>query len=180
MDWIREDLHASVREGYQILLRAECALFLPVGYEKIADYYRAVGQKCLSWVTEVHGERLRACFADAASVREKAAFGTAQYRFCMRCTYADDDLLALVCDTTLTGHLCEETMRQRRLSAVWLLLEETLLPHEQILSRFSLGKRALRVGFVPDGVYPDGEEMVLFKNAREGQGFCERWVRLPR
>ena len=179
MEWKREILRGAVREGYQILLRAECALLLPDGYERIEEYYRKLGQKCLSWIVEVHGERLRECFAAAESVREKAGFGTADYRFGMRCTFCDETMLSMVCDTVLTGRLCAEELRQRRASAVWLLSEQTMLPHEQVTSRFSLTGKQTRVGFVPDGVYPEGDSMVFFKNAVGGREFCEQRIPLP-
>ena len=40
MNTERREMHATVREGYQILLRANVTLFLPIDKPKICKFYQ--------------------------------------------------------------------------------------------------------------------------------------------
>ena len=44
MDICVENRHGAVREGYQILLRADALLRLPPDAERIAEYYRSTAR----------------------------------------------------------------------------------------------------------------------------------------
>ena len=60
------------------------------------------------------------------------------------------------------------------MSQVWCLSEETVLPPYQIL-RYCLPAERKRPPFRPDGVYPQGQELVFYKN---GEGKVNEF-RLP-
>ena len=80
METRQELLRATVREGYQILLRAEVELALPEGKQKMAAFYQRMGETCWHWARDIYGERLRKDFSALCSVREKSAFRTQHYR----------------------------------------------------------------------------------------------------
>ena len=97
-------ISATVRDGYQVLLRAEARAELPTEYGRIALYYRTLGEKCIAWATEVYGERLKKEFLALQTIRERSSFGCGCYRFEAGSVWeAGEDLIAFVCDSTLTG-----------------------------------------------------------------------------
>ncbi len=164
MDTERVELHDAVREGYQLLLRADAVLALPRAHEQIAAYYRALAQKCMEWICGVYGERVRQEFLALADVRDKARFRTRQYRFSMQCVWEREALVAFLCESTLAGDGVDATLARRRTAQLWRIDEEQILPREQIEGLFLEGKRKARPPFSPDGMYPCGVELIFFKN----------------
>ncbi|MBQ7334982.1 MAG: hypothetical protein IJW92_00715 [Clostridia bacterium] len=167
------ELHASVREGYQILLRADAELLLPTEQLKIREFYQSLAERCMNWATDVHGEMLKKEFSALETVHEKSAFRTQQYRFRMRVAHEDGETAAILCESKLLRQRREPQNSYHRLSHVWLLAEENILPFSQILKRFDLKTTTKELGFVPDGIYPENGEMVFFKNPSATDAFRE-------
>ncbi|MBQ9784586.1 MAG: hypothetical protein IJW29_03700 [Clostridia bacterium] len=173
MDTERMELHGTVREGYQILLRADATAELPRAYEPIAAYYRTLAQTCMDWITDVYGERVRERFSALEDVRERARFGTLRYRFVMKNTWESDTHASFLCETCLLGDGVEEALSRRRTAQLWLLDEARILPTEQVVRLFFDGHRPPRPPFVPDGVYPADGALIFFRNPTHGQGGTE-------
>ena len=167
-----------VREGYQILLRAEAELLLPVDKPKIAWFYEQTAKTCMKWAEEVRGEALRREFLALEGVREKSRFATQRYRFSMRCPWEEGDWIVLLCESTLTGQWRSPQTSYHRISHVWNCREELILPFSQILSTFGMQLEKKQLPFRPDGIYPEGDDMVFFRNVTENMRFLES--RLPR
>lgn len=178
MDTERKSLHATVREGYQILLRADADYLLAVGREKIRGFYESLTDTCLKWALEVHGERLRRDFLALESVREKSQFRTQRYRLSIGTPYSEGEYTVFLCESWLTGQWQTPQEGYRRAAQVWNVEEETLLPAGEILSRFGIRLKTGMLPFRPHGIYPDGEEMVFFRNASDRERFSQ--VRLLR
>jgi len=172
MELEKRILRGSTVEGYRILLRAEAELLLPREYGRIGGFYLSLAEKCISWVTEVSGERLRARYAELPTTLEKARFRTCSYRFRMRWIEADARHSVILCESDLNG--MEESASYRRLAHVWYLPEETILPHSQILRLYAPQKPIRAIGFRPDGIYPEDGALVFFKNATPREKFMEK------
>ncbi len=169
-----KEINAIVREGYQILLRARARLLLPTECARIASYYEKLAEKCMAWAVEVHGEVLREQFLSLDSVHEKARMGCETYRFDMRIAWERAGLCTILCESRLLGQNRTPVNSYHRLSHVWNVGEETILPAKQILSHFGMKSR---VSFAPDGIYPEGRELVFFRNPRGNVPFAEE--RMP-
>ncbi|MBE6601319.1 MAG: hypothetical protein E7637_02285 [Ruminococcaceae bacterium] len=167
-----------VREGYQILLRAEAELWVPCGKEKIKRFYETMADTCMKWAETIYGERLRGEFLNLETLRERSHFHTQCYRFSMRSPWLEGKWAALLCESTLTGQWKQPESRYHRVSHVWNVEEEQLLPFSQILENFGMNVEKNQLPFRPDGIYPEGNEMVFFRNADESSRFLER--RFPR
>jgi hypothetical protein len=159
-----EKLAATVREGYQVLLRAEAELLLPEGKEVIGNYYRLLLDKCMSWATEVYGERIRRDFLSLEDLHDRALWRAQKYRFLMRIPWQNEHHAAILCESYLLGQRGSVENSYHRLSHVWNLEEESILPMAQILNLFGCGIKPKDLPFRPDGVYPDGEELIFYKN----------------
>ena len=72
--------------------------------------------------------------------------------------------MAILCESYLLGQRSDKQNSYHRLSHVWNLDEESILPISQILELFGCGIKMRELPFVPDGVYPDGEELIFYKN----------------
>ena len=177
IEMAKEERRASVREGYQILLRAKAELILPIAQAEIARYYSELANKCMEWATEVEGERLRREFLALEDTRDRARFRMREYRFTMRCVWESEDAVAILCESYLRGQASVPDRSYHRLSHVWNVGEQTILPARQILSKFGLSRIPGEVCFRPDGIYPEGETLVFFQNPKEKQPFAE--VRVP-
>ena len=164
MNTTTEKLAATVREGYQVLLRAEAELLLPDGKEVIGNYYRLLLDKCMSWVTEVYGERIRRDFLSLEDLHDRALWRAQKYRFLMRIPWQNEHHAAILCESYLLGQRGSVENSYHRLSRVWNLDEESILPMAQILNLFGCGIQLKELPFRPDGVYPDGEELIFYKN----------------
>ena len=173
MDTEQKSLHATVREGYQILLRADAEYLLAVERKKIRVFYERLVDTCLKWVLEVHGEGLRREFLALESVREKSQFRTQRYRLRISQPYSDGVHTAFLCESWLTGQWKSPQESYRRSAQVWNIEEQTLLPVGEILSHFGMRLKTGMLPFRPHGVYPEGEEMVFFRNASDREQFCE-------
>lgn len=164
MNTITQKFGATVREGYQVLLRAEAELILPEGKDVIGNYYRLLGDKCMSWATEVYGERIRSEFLSLDDLHDRALWRAQKYRFLMRIPWATEHHIAILCESYLLGQHREVQNSYHRLSHVWNLEEESILPISQILELVSCNIHLRDLPFVPDGVYPEGEELIFYKN----------------
>ncbi len=159
-----EKLCATVSEGYQVLLRAEAELSLPEGKDVIGNYYRLLADKCMSWATEVYGERIRSDFLSLEDLHDRALWRAQKYRFLMRIPWQNEHYIAILCESYLLGQHQNIKNSYHRLSHVWNLDEESILPIPQILELFACGINVRDLPFSPDGVYPDGEELIFYKN----------------
>ena len=171
MEWERAELHASVREGYQILLRADAALCLPIGQERIAAYYRSLAEKSISWICDVFGESLRKRFLALDDVRDMSRFGTRRYRFSMECVWERAPYVAFLCEGRLDGEADARACTRRRSAALWRTDTEQILPPRQVEELLLSDCKEKRPPFSPDGVYPRGKEVIFFQNPtweREG------------
>ena len=164
MNTTTEKLAATVREGYQVLLRAEAELLFPDGKEVIGNYYRLLLDKCMSWATEVYGERIRRDFLSLEDLHDRALWRAQKYRFLMRIPWQNEHHAAILCESYLLGQRGSVENSYHRLSHVWNLDEESILPMAQILNLFGCGIELKELPFRPDGVYPDGEELIFYKN----------------
>ncbi len=166
----RENIRRVVREGYRILLRAQAELELPEDYETIADYYRRMGEACLEWVTAAEGERILAEYNAIEDTVERARYQTAWYRLCCRCVWERDGHAAWVGESIL--HLPNGPI-VRKTAQVWNLKEQTVLPKGQILKLCKPLPKQSRPPFRADGVYPEGTELIFFRNATTKTSFSE-------
>ncbi len=178
MEMERIEQRKIVREGFQILLRAEAELLLPKGKEKICCFYEKMVQTCMEWAETIYGERLRREFLAANSPHERSQFHTQRYRLTMSAPWEDAQFLVLLCESTLTGRWSVPQKEYYRISHVWNLSEELMLPFSQIFEVFGMRVEKKQQPFRPDGIYPCGNELVFFRNASEKSGFLE--TRLPR
>ena len=168
----------TVREGYQILLRAEAHLLLPVEGERMRWFYEQLAATCMTWAEEIHGERLRREFLALDSLKDKSQFRTQYYRLAMRVAWEDAWGIALLCESELTGQWKNPQKSFHRISHVWSLAEQLLLPPSQILAHFGVGPEKKQLPFRPDGIYPEGGELVFFRNASERERFREERIPL--
>jgi hypothetical protein len=159
-----EKLWVTVSEGYQVLLRAEAEIVLPEGKDVITNYYRLLANKCMSWATEVYGERIRRDFLSLEDLHDSALWRAQKYRFLMRIPWQSEHHIAILCESYLLGQYQDVKNSYHRLSHVWNLDEESILPISQILELFECGIHVRELPFVPDGVYPEGEELIFYKN----------------
>ena len=164
MTTIIEKLGATVREGYQVLLRAEAEILLPEDKDVIGNYYRLLADKCMSWATEVYGERIRRDFLSLEDLHDRALWRAQKYRFLMRIPWQNEHHIAILCESYLLGERREGKTGYHRLSHVWNLAEQSILPISQILELFHSDVKLRDLPFAPDGVYPDGKELVFYKN----------------
>lgn len=164
MNTITQKFGVTVREGYQVLLRAEAELILPEGKDVIGNYYRLLADKCMSWATEVYGERVRSDFLSLEDLHDRALWRAQKYRFLMRIPWMSEHYIAILCESYLLGQQKDVSNSYHRLSHVWNLEEESILPVLQILDLFGCGIKLRDLPFTPDGVYPDGEELIFYKN----------------
>ena len=180
MNTTTEKHGACVREGYQVLLRAETELVLLEGKDVICNYYRLLAEKCMSWATEVYGERIKRDFLSLEDLHDRALWRAQKYRFLMRIPWQNEHYIAILCESYLLGQRQQMQNSYHRLSHVWNLDEESILPIPQILELFGCGIKIKELPFVPDGVYPDGGELIFYKNptaeaplAQRKSSFCE-------
>ena len=180
MNTTTEKHGACVREGYQVLLRAEAELVLLEGKDVICNYYRLLAEKCMSWATEVYGERIRRDFLSLEYLHDRALWRAQKYRFLMRIPWQNEHYIAILCESYLLGQRQQMQNSYHRLSHVWNLDEESILPIPQILELFGCGIKIKELPFVPEGVYPDGGELIFYKNptaeaplAQRKSSFCE-------
>ena len=164
MNTTTEQLRATVREGYQVLLRAEAELVLPEGKDVISNYYRLLSEKCMTWATEVYGERIRSEFLSLEDLHDRALWRAQKYRFMMRIPWQSEHYMAILCESYLLGQRQETQNSYHRLSHVWNLEEESILPIPQILELFGCGISLRELPFVPEGVYPEDEKLIFYKN----------------
>ena len=118
----------------------------------------------MSWATEVYGESIRRDFLSLEDLHDRALWRAQKYRFLMRIPWQNEHHAAILCESYLLGQRGSVENSYHRLSHVWSLDEESILPMAQILNLFGCGIRSKDLPFLPDGVYPDGEELIFYKN----------------
>lgn len=173
-----KSLHATVREGYQVLLRADSDYLLPTEHPKIRSFYEHLTDTCLKWALEIAGERLRQEFLSLESVREKSQFGTQRYRLSVQTVWESETHVAWVCESRMTGRWKEPSDGYRKSAQVWCLEDETMLPPSEILQMLGVRLKKRMLPFIPHGIYPIGEEIVFFRNATDRNRFEERKILL--
>ena len=171
-------MHLTVCEGYQILLRAEAELFLPIDRPRMQVFYQKIADACMNWATDIHGEMLRKEFLSLDEIREKSRFRTQRYRLRMRIPWEEGPYASILCESDLIGQWHQPQKSYHRISHVWNTEEESVLPFTQILQDFGLRITKNMLPFRPDGIYPEAAEVVFFRNATESSPFLEK--RLPR
>ena len=82
----------------------------------------------------------------------------------MRIPWHGEHHIAILCESYLLGQRQDVQNSYHRLSHVWNLDEESILPIPQILELFGCGIKMRDLPFVPEGVYPEGKELIFFKN----------------
>lgn len=168
------EVHKTVRHGYQVLLRVEGELFLPEDFFKIREFYEKLSSACLSWAQDQYGERLKNEYSALESTKERARFRTQKYRLRIGRCFENESYVAFLCESELTDQWSGMGERYRRSSQVWNKSEETQLPPSQILRVFGLRLGKKELPFSPDGIYPEGGSLVIFRNATERLPFAER------
>ena len=121
-----------VRQDFQILLRAEVEIPIPEGYSEIRRFYETVTDTLLRWATERMGERFREEYL-AADVRERARYKTKVFRVLGEALPIEQEWFAMICRARQTWDPASESVSTLQ---VWNLLEQTLLPSKEIISRF--------------------------------------------
>ena len=174
----KRELRTVVREGYQILLRAEIECFLPIEKKEISQFYEVLTETCLKWVQEVCGERLRREFLALESVHEKSQFRTQRYRMMVHSPWEEDGFATILCESRMTGQWKIPQKAYHRIAHVWNLEEESILPPAEVLARCGIRIKRRMLPFRPDGIYPMGDEVIFFRNASDFFPFAEQ--RLPR
>ena len=169
--------HETVREGYQILLRAHAELLLPREKPKIRWFYEHLCDTCLKWAKEVHGERLRQELLRMESVRERAQVQTCRYQLRMHLAWEDARYAAILCESEQTGQWKIPQKGYHRISHVWDTEEELILPFSEILKKFDLHMPNGGLPFRPDGIYPEGQEMVFLRKVTDSHPFLEQRLR---
>ncbi len=172
------EMRAIVREGYQILLRAEAVLDLPIEKKKMCEFYRRMAKTCLDWAEDVYGERLRREFLALEGIRERSQYRTQHYSMRMHCPWTDGAYASILCESQLTDQWREPGKSYHRISHVWNVEEELILPFPQILRGFGMRITRDMLPFHPDGIYPVKDFMVIYRNANEGSRFLEK--KIPR
>ncbi len=169
-----EERHGTVRDGYQLLLRANAELLLPTELLKIRDFYDRLCNICMTWAMEVHGEKLKREFSELETIREKSCFRAQSYRFRMRVPWMDEKYAVFLCESVLKGQWSEIPNSYHRISHVWNVEEQTILPFSQILQVFGVKIKKDMFPFRPDGIYPDEDGLVIFRNATQTSPFAEK------
>ncbi len=172
------EMHATVREGYQILLRADAVLQLPQTEGQMKEFYSRTANTCMHWAVEVYGDALQREFSELESVRERSSYRTQHYKFTMRFPWSEGKYLAVLCESYLSGQWHEPQKSYHRIAHVWNTEEQSILPPEQVLRLFGFAAGRRVRPFRPDGVYPEGDKMVFFRNATPESPFVEK--KLPR
>ena len=167
-----------VREGYQILLRADARLSLPTEYAHICEFYLNLAKTCMTWAQQIYGESLKKEFLGLESVQERSRFSSRHYQLSGSLVWEEENYAAFLCESMLTGQWKEPQKSYHRISHVWNIAEQTILPFDEILGRFGIRLSKEKLPFRPDGIYPLGEEMVFFRNVTDQSPFLEH--RLPR
>ncbi len=168
------ELRKAVRHGYQVLLRIEAEICLPFELLKVREFYRGLADACLSWAQDCYGEQLKNDYSALESNRERAQFRPQTYRLRIRDCFENETYIAFLCESILTGRWSGAGDGYHRISHVWNKGEELLLPNPQILKAFGFQLSQKDLPFRPDGIYPEGDSLVVFRNATERYGFLEK------
>ena len=180
MEIERIELKNSVRCGYVILLKIGMEGFLPVHESRIREFYDAQIDVCMRWARDDLGQSLLFDYEKLEDTSQKAQFRPQSYRFRMRPCYEDDTLIAFLCESALTGSWNGVANGYFRMAHVWNKEEQLLLPTQQILRYVGPQLSGRDLPFQPDGVYPEGQELVLFRNVTTRFPFAEKKLAFQR
>ena len=172
MDLMQRENHKIVREGYRILMRVDSALFLPKESSKLLDFYETLARDCLTWAVEIRGEALRLAFCALSTIQEKSRFQAEHYQLRIWSPWEEGEHIAFVCESEWRKSDRKET-ELRRIAHVWSMREFCMLPPKQTMRLFHLNLADYKLGFSPDGVYPQGESIIAFRNKTESSPFSE-------
>lgn len=175
MNFERTVRRESVREGYMVLLRAEAELLLPRGLPRICAFYQRLADACVNWAIEVYGEMVRAYFLALPDVRERSRFHTQSYRFWMRVPWEEMPHVTVLCESTRSA--LDGTQDFYRICHTWNVGEETVLPPAQVKSLLCPAHKRGDAPFAPDGIYREGDALVMFQNRGSNHPFLE--VKIP-
>ncbi len=171
-------IRRSIRAGFQVVLRMEGSLEIPKEESSIRSFFQRLWELSLARAEE-YGGRLKDRYHALTDIKERAQVRMQTYQLQVRCCYEDPDCAAFLCEGILTGcwsgNVGEGYWRH---SYVWNLREQTLLPPAQILERFSSHLSLRSLPFPPDGIYPEGESLVLYRNVTPFSPFLERKLSL--
>ena len=148
--------------------------------EETDEYFKICGIKGADAAlvhSEVHGEMLRKEFLALESIREKSQFRTQKYQFFMRPVWESEMHVAILCESKLLHQRTTPEKSYHRLSHVWNRKENTILPPGQVVELFQKKAALKTVGFRPDGIYPEADSIVFFRNPRDREGFRE--IKIP-
>lgn len=169
-------LNATVRQEYQILLRAHASLQLPIEQIQIRDFYTTLGQKCIHWAKNELGEQLRRSYLQLEDSRERARMRTVFYRFEMIAYPCHELHWVVLCESSLSGNT--ETMGNwyYRLAHVWNINEQSILPPSQVMRLFPSKLSLKKLPFVPDGIYPQDGQLIYYRNQTASHRFLEQKI----
>ncbi len=148
--------------GYAVLLRLDARMERPKS-KKMAEYYDTLFNGCLSWA-ETYGKNLQKIYENTQNHAEKAGFRPRTYRLRIYPTYEDDRVIAFLCESAMMGQWKGPGEGYRRLSQVWNIREEQMLPPQQIMEYFGFHLSKKRLPFAPDGIYPQDGKLIIFQN----------------
>ena len=172
------EMQATVREGYQILLRARAEINFFEDKPKMREFYQRMADTCMRWAEEVYGKSLQKDFLELEGIRERSQFQPQSYHLRIHSPWQEGKYAAILCESKLLGQWREPQKSYHRISHVWNLEEELILPFPQILKRFGVHLSKEMLPFRPDGIYPLGEQMIVFRNVTDHTPFLEK--RIPR
>ncbi len=169
---VQLEMQRTVREKYQIILRAHFHAVLPEGYPRIEAFYRKTAQLCMEWAEKEYGAGLLAEYGRLETLRERSNFGVHRIQFTVRAVWEDAHLLAVLTERKVKGtHLLPKDLYYLN-AAVWNKAEQTVLPAKQVQRYFQLRGVNRKCGFAPDGLYPNEEGApVCYKNATASSPF---------
>jgi hypothetical protein len=169
-------LNATVRQEYQVLLRAHASLQLPTEHIQIRDFYTTLGQKCIHWAKNELGEQLREVYLQREDSRARARMRTVFYRLEMTAYPCCEQHWVILCESSLSGNA--ETMGNwyYRLAHVWNVKEQTILPPTQVMRLFPSRLSVKKLPFSPDGIYPQDGQLIFYRNQTATHRFFEEKV----
>ena len=145
-----------------------------VGIKVQGGFYEKLSNACLSWAQDQYGEKLKKEYSALESTKERARFRTQKYRLRIGRCFENEQYVAFLCESALADQWSGVGEGYRRASQVWNKEEETQLPPSQILRAFGLRLGKKELPFSPDGIYPEGCSLVIFRNATQSLPFAEK------
>ncbi len=172
---IQLDMQRTVRQRYQILLRAHIHAELPDAYPRIADFYRSAAQRCMDWAEGEFGARLFAEYTELETLRQRSEFGVHRIQFTIRLGYEDARILTVLCERRAKGARILPKEFYYLCADVWNKRDEMLMPMRQVQHLLRIRDLRRACEFAPDGLYPNEEGIpIAYLNAGSEVPFRER------